>query len=382
MGPRSVLVILFYGISLLWSAFGDMEERIWLHAEVNGKPMQFCFDSGSAWSALCPDALQELGLKFIPDSTNHYSSEVRAGWTESFELKLEGTDTEASFLVLNLPNYVRPDFDGLIGWPMVRPNTIRIEAILGKLTLLSELPKEVAQWTRLTLYTNFDMLDLQVPFSGNSNRVLCVDTGSDNGLSLPAEEWSKWKQAHPHMSVTLVATYTPSDGFYVAEQTWAERVAIGPIVLTGVPIEQAGPFNARRLGNQYAGTIGLAALKRLDLIVDGKNGAAYARTKQHPPLSFSHNRLGAVFVPTARNTNQFVARVEEGTPASEGGIRDGDILMQVGDVVVTEWHDRWSSQFALPAGTKVKLTLRRGAETYTTTATLRDILGPNCKDSK
>ena len=63
--------------------------------------------------------------------------------------------------------------------------------------------------------------------------------------------------------------------------------------------------------------------------------AANLRAKTTPPPRYSHNRLGAVFVPTAAHTNQAVARVVDGGPAYEAGVHNGDVLLQVDEVRVT-----------------------------------------------
>ena len=144
--------------------------------------------------------------------------------------------------------------------------------------------------------------------------------------------------------------------------------------MTGVPIMRAGPFNANRWGTQYEGTLGLAALKRLDIIVDGNNNLAYLRAKTTKPPTFQHNRLGALFLATTDHANQGVARVVKGGPAYDAGVRPGDILLQVDDVIVKGFTTDWQSKFFLPARTKLKLILQRDGKTFNTTATLRDIV--------
>jgi S1-C subfamily serine protease len=154
------------------------------------------------------------------------------------------------------------------------------------------------------------------------------------------------------------------------------------VALAGVPIMSAGPAGAARWGAKYEGTLGLAALKRLDFIVDGNNDLAYLRAKKTPPPVYLHNRLGAIFAATTLQTNQAVARVVIGSPAYEAGVRDGDVLLQVDEIVVTGWSDSWRSRFYMPAGTKLKLTLKRDGKIFNTTATLREILQPSPNKKK
>lgn len=382
MALRHTLIILIVGIVSFLATFSLAQERIWLKAKINDKPVHLVFDSGSSGVALCPQAVQKLGLKFIPSPTNDLQHGLLAGDTEVCTLTLEGTDSETSFLVLDVPPYVSANFDGLIGWWFIEPNVLRIDAIARKVTFLPKLPAQTAQWARFSLLTNFGTLDLLIPHSDHTNGVIRIDSGTDSGLALPAQEWHRWKEAHPKSPITIDADCTPDDGFFLTEEAWADQITIGPVVLTGVPIRRAGPSGRTRWGAQYEGTLGLAALKRLEFIVDGNNGVAYLRAKTTRPPAYRHNRLSAIFVPTTSQTNQAVAQVVDGGPAYEAGVRNGDVLRQVDEVTVKGWTDDWISRFYMRAGTKLKLTLQRDGTNFTTTATLREILQPTTNKNK
>ena len=184
-------------------------------------------------------------------------------------------------------------------------------------------------------------------------------------------------EAHPHILVTLKTDFTPSDGFYVTEEAWADKISVGQVILTDVPITRAGPLGTNRWGERYEATLGLAALKRLDCIVDGNSGVAYLHARRTRPPAYSHNRLGAIFIPTVEQPHQAVAQVISGSPADEAGVRNGDVLLRVDKLDVTNPLNGWPSRFFLPAGTRLKLTLKRDGKVITTTATLREILHPD-----
>ena len=92
MTVRHTLIILIVGIVSFWATLSPAEERIWLDAKINGKPVHLCFDSGSYGSALCPQAVQKLGLKFIPAPTNALWHGVLVGDTEDCILTLAGRE--------------------------------------------------------------------------------------------------------------------------------------------------------------------------------------------------------------------------------------------------------------------------------------------------
>ncbi|MGO8698890.1 MAG: aspartyl protease family protein [Limisphaerales bacterium] len=368
---RQILFVLLAG-----AASGSVAaDRIWLDAKINNQPVRLCFDSGSCISALCPQAVKRLGLRFIPGPTNG----IVAGHTEDCTLNLDGVAGRANFPVLDLPANVIADFDGLIGWWTVSPNIVRIDATASEVAFLPKLPDAAAHWDKFSVLsiTNSGALDLQVPHPGRADGVICLDTGSDSGLALPAPEWARWREAHPHILVTLKTDFTPSDGFYVTEEAWADKISVGQVILTDVPITRAGPLGTNRWGERYEATLGLAALKRLDCIVDGNSGVAYLHARRTRPPAYSHNRLGAIFIPTVEQPHQAVAQVISGSPADEAGVRNGDVLLRVDKLDVTNPLNGWPSRFFLPAGTRLKLTLKRDGKVITTTATLREILHPD-----
>lgn len=350
------------------------EDRIWLEATINRKPVRLCFDSGSEACALSPDGARKLNLKFLSSRTNGLPRGFLPGETEECSLTLQGTEFNTSFLVLDVPPYAGADFDGLIGWPLFSRSLVRIDALNHEIQFLSKLPNRTRQWSQLTLLTNSGCLDLGLTYSSNSDDIISMDTGSYLGFELPVSEWNKWQETHPHSPITYGTTFSPRDGFRIYEEAWADQICIGPIILTGVPIEPTGPANPRRLGKQFKGTLGLAALKRLDIIIDGTKNIALLRPKTTPPPAYPHNRLGAVFVPVPGHTNEGVARVVEGSPAYEAGVRNGDVLVQVDDVLVRSWSTSWLQRFSGPAGSHVHLTLKRDGTMFETTAVLREIL--------
>jgi hypothetical protein len=60
---------------------------------------------------------------------------------------------------------------------------------------------------------------------------------------------------------------------------WAGEYSLDGFVLRGVPVIENNPLAAHFGGDDYAATLGMAALRRMDLIVDRKTGLAYARPR-------------------------------------------------------------------------------------------------------
>ena len=172
----------------------------------------------------------------------------------------------------------------------------------------------------------------------------------------------------------------------MAKESWAEKLAFGSLEMTEVPVAEADKGDVAAGSAGYVATFGMAALKRLDFIVDRIAGVAYLRAKEAPPPAYEHNRLGAVFSPVDLQSEDLIGHVAEGSPASEAGIHNGDVLMRIGDLDVTKWrtdpdnqinHRFWTS----PAGTRLELTLKRGEEVFKANVVLRQILPPDTNSS-
>jgi S1-C subfamily serine protease len=148
-----------------------------------------------------------------------------------------------------------------------------------------------------------------------------------------------------------------------------------------VPVTEVTPVHLALAAPPFEASFGLAALKRLDLIVDGTHGVAYLRPRKSRPPPYDHSRLGAVFVPRDAQSNDLVAQIVPGSPAEEAGIRNGDVLLRVGTLDVTEWRTNpnvlpLSRFWEEPPGTRLDLTLRRGDKDMKVNVTLREILSP------
>lgn len=375
---RAVIVV-----SCLWVEAGNADERIWVAARINGKPARLVFDTGAGAAMLLPAAARRLGLKFTAPQTNAPLAPglIPLGETEQCTLRLFGMNVRGKFSIFDVPDFLRVDFDGVVGWPCLRDNIIQIDAAAQKVTFLPEVPKKVAAWTKVSVRTNSAWLYLELPQGNQTNEMVEVDTGDTVGVALNPPKWREWKLAHPGQPLTLNSFVMPGSGLVVKEEAWARELPLGPLLLSGVPVTEAAPTQAELGPPQFGASLGMAALKRLDLIVDSRHGTAYLRAKTTRPPAYTHNRLGAAFVPAAPQSDALLAQVLEGSPAYEAGVRNGDELLRIGKRDVSHWRTdpklKPNATFREhPAGTKLELTLKRGSQTFKATVTLREILAP------
>jgi Flp pilus assembly protein TadD len=342
------------------------------------------FDTGTEGTGLYPEAVKRLGLKIdvpVPDIPSEHGK-VGVGKTKVAELKLAGASARTRLAIFpsDLASYDLP-FDGIVGWPEVKDNVFLVEASTLTLKSVEQVAQEAATWTRFRVLTNYDILALEVPGPETTPLSVVIDTGKVGGVTLSPQRWQQWITAHPGRPRTLRSYNMFGAGNQLKEESWADEIALGSLVLTDVPVMEANSAEVARGSTGYAGTLGMAALKRLNLVIDGKNHVAYVRPKRTAAAAYPHNRLGAVFVQEQSQGIALFARVAPDSPAAEAGIRDGDVLLKVnGHDVAGLTTDQFLVPLILewdrPAATEFDLALERGIEVRKTKVVLQDILKP------
>lgn len=382
MGNSSTIPSLGLVITILMSlctneARGGTQPKILIKdAQINGTAVKLVFDTGAEANCLFSKAVKRLGLKtgVLPPNIN--SAGGVTGMTEIATLTIGGSSAKGSFFVLGTPTNADINADGIIGWPFLAGNILRINAADLQFQAISAAPNDTTNWNAYPMATNFNTLKIIVRQNDGSSGIVSIDTGGDWGIALPTRDWAHWKARHSAIPITFRSFYTPDHGWLVAKEAWADEMRIGQLIIRGVPVMDSAPSYSTRGKDEYKGTLGLAGLSRLNVIIDGVGSVVYLSAKTNSAPIYPHNRLGAEFAPTTAQKNQNVAVVAVGGPAYDAGIRDGDILLQVDEFPATAVNGDWDDRFCAPAGTNVRLTLKRKGRIFVTVATLRNILPP------
>jgi tetratricopeptide (TPR) repeat protein len=171
----------------------------------------------------------------------------------------------------------RDEVDGRIGWPEVRDNILVFDPRRHTVRRVEKLPAETAGWLKFKVHQDERFLiDLPLP-NGKTGTVL-VDTGDQGGVSLPLEQWIAWQAAHPQAAVSTHHYVGPETGSGTNEIAWADEFTLGGLTLTQVQIGEAPSAVGEGIVN-YAGTLGMDVLERMDLVVDGPGGYAYLKPR-------------------------------------------------------------------------------------------------------
>ncbi len=254
-------------------------------ASINGHPARLDLDTGASSTVLFAARAGRLGLK---------SAEV----SEPAPVTIAGQTLTAPLPMFRLPWYYRlafitmkgPALDGLVGWPEIRDNILVFDAERRTVRSVEQLPPETAGWLKLKLVPNRWLL-LEIPLAGGKTGTLEVDTGSPYGVEMPPGQWKEWRTAHPKAAVASYLGGVLSFGIHFWHMAWADQIQLGPITVADVvvedmPADQGAYLQSNASGATAVWSIGVYALRRLDLVVDGKNGFAYVHPKAPPGPPF------------------------------------------------------------------------------------------------
>jgi hypothetical protein len=382
---KAVLTAILFWVGL-FSLQAD-DDRIYVPAKINGQPVRLAFDTGSGFPyILFSSTAQRLNLsvRSPPAGVPIGRGQVPLGLTSPQKLDLGFTNFQADFGVIEVPSYLHNDIDGAVGWPAFNDNVCTLDFSSGTLSAFTNNPDTLSDWIKCRIQTNSD-LTLELPDKSGRGAIISLDSGTSSGVKLNTPDWLDWESKNAGRPATVDAYFQPGAGLVVTKEDWAEKISLGNLRLTKVPVMQASSADiAMHAGSHlpFEATLGMAALERMDVVLDGIHRIVYLRPKKTPPLPYEHNRLGAVFTPNDFQSDDLVAHVIDGSPGYIAGIRDGDVLLKIGDLDCTQWRTDpnvlpLSRFFERPEETALKLKLKRGDKVFETTTVLQNILPPD-----
>ena len=318
------------------------DSRLPVPIKINGRPARLDIDTGTERTCLFDAGARRLGLQVTPPDPNIKAAPGRvvAGRTEECTLEIGDSSARGRLSVVTLPSYLKPGTDGVMGWDLLGEKIIEMDGPGRTLRIRDHRTFDVSPWQCWTIRPNARVLIVQIPAEpGEPNGVL-IDTGTPGGVDLNPQRWRRWIDAHPDQPATLDASYTPGIGLLVTQERWTPELTLGGQTLREVPVSNRSAIGQTAVGDDYAATLGLFALLRLSIVVDGTCGKAYVKSHPRPegPNRYEYNRLGAVFVPANLQSSDLVAHVVEGSPAYEAGVRNDDVLLRIDDLDATKWR--------------------------------------------
>ncbi len=362
------------------------KDRPCMEAQVNDHPIRLQIDTGAEELMMFSYAADRIGLPYQKPPQPAAPSQLKSGHfmvypSDRCQLRLGNRDVQMRLPICEVPPWVQSaGVDGVVGWRVLSNNILHIDWGRKMLEPVPQIPGPAAQWQRFDVYAppGQRVLALQVSESSESPKAVYIDTGSDGGVEVASALWKEIVAQHPGLSTTIAGSYGPGVGYSASSVCWLPVLKVGNLELHDVPVSEA-PKGFQQWP-AYLAQIGLYGLTRLELFVDGRQNRAYVRAKQDYSKKYDYNRAGVVFLPADGQSADLLAKVLDGGPAYEAGIRNGDRLLRANGRDVAGWQtdpNGWmsdTSTFEQPAGTKVALTIMRDAHPMEVTVVLKDLL--------
>jgi len=363
---------------------GD-EERIFFKAHINGQPVKLAFDTGAKGPFLFRKTARRLNLKVQQPQSDVQSEPgaVKIDLTEKCRLRLidGGVESFIHFAVIDLPEYMNYDFDGIFGWGGLKHTIMEIYPSSRDIKIHNTLTIEKSEWQCLDIRTDLDILVIKMSNEDSTQDCLLVDTGQSSGLSVRKELWQQLFGDTEDQNTTYLAAYTPGVGLVTDKEKWVKEINLGDLRFHEIPVKTGVEANQALMKIGIDVIVGIEALSCYSWIVDGPAGKIYLKRTDlmRTPEKYAYNRLGAVFVPKdIQTSDSLIAHVIKGGPAYSAGIRNGDVLLRIGGLDATKWRTDpdimpLSRFWEMPAGNKVYLVLMRDGKKQEITVTLKEI---------
>ncbi len=259
------------------------QETFLADVRINDKPVSFAYDTGASATVVFTRSAKRLGLKVSKPASSPKPApgKVKIGHTElcRFAVGHETYRLKLATVHVPLPWGWLIDLDGVIGWPDLKDDLFTFDAADDAIKRVDRLPLDTNGWSRLPLNRPAGVLALEIARPDGKTGVLEVDTGNAEGISLSPARWKEWRATHPHARGRWQFNFMPGSGPALGRRYEAEDLAIGPLVWKRVNIRKARPSETGIVEGDdvFEASIGLAALRQLNLIIDRTNHMAYVR---------------------------------------------------------------------------------------------------------
>lgn len=357
--------------------FDLVNNHIYAHGSIDGKPARFLVDTGGA-NLLTPATARKYGLDTSGQLAGQGVGEkaVDMALANAREVRLGGAVLERpTFYIMDLgdiPAVEGVDFDGLVGYEMFRRFGVTIDYAKRELVL--------AEPARFTAPAGAQVIPFELAeripivrgrLDGHDVR-LSVDTGSRASLSLH----SPFVRGHD-----LVARYRAAPeavvGWGVGGASRGRPARFGELELGGLVLPAvAGDLYTGDKGAfaspDVSGNLGGGVLRRFTVAFDYANKRMHLAPNAHFAQTDVFDRSGLWLM--ADGDSLRIADVAPQSAARHARLQVGDRIVTIDGEAAAErglagWRARLREQ---PAGTKLRLEVRRGDAKIGVTLVLAD----------
>ena len=358
--------------------FRLLNNHVYVQAFVNGKgPYTFIVDTGGH-TLLSPHVVAEAGLKPVGEAVTSGAGNGHSttGFVHFDEIAIGAVRLrdEIGFATVIYDKSIEGvPVDGMVGFELIRRMVTQIDYGRHTITFIDPErfePKDVGVAVPFVFYDHLP--DVKGSIGGLPAR-FDIDTGSRTELDIT----SPFVAAHDLRAKFAKGTSAVT-GWGVGGPARAYMVRLPSIMLGPVKVDNLAVGLSEAKGGSFSdpnfdGNVGSALLKRFAVTFDYAHEIMYLkRITPTPPDVGTFDRSGLWINATSGGFN--VVDVAKGSAAADAGVAVGDVITAIDGKPVREagLSDARLLLRARPAGTKVRLTIRRGSQSRSIAVTLRD----------
>lgn len=247
---------------------------------INGQPVHLVLDTGASSTMIYSTTARRVGLQFEPAQPEAVTGnfEISTSMSEPAAVTVNGQTFTSRIPVYKAAG--TPREDGVIGWPEIRDDVLVFDPEKSVVNATNEFARQSGAWTKLRVL-RYEALLLETPLAGGKTGVVLIDTGAPQGVQLSSNQWKEFRASHAQGYSTTVRHSSWSTGAFEVQTLQAKAITLGSLTLHDVPVEAMPPAEAAWLaeaapGDEVVGILGMKALNKINLVVDGRNGFAYA----------------------------------------------------------------------------------------------------------
>lgn len=360
--------------------------HVWVRASVNGgPPADFIYDTGASVTVIDSAYAAKIGLATTGQvQAQGAGSSGGASFATVQKLRLDTPDGDGIELhdlkvgVLNVNSVLAPFFwrecAGVVGFDAIVRFVNEVDYD-GRLLTLRD-PKDYRYEGKgaelpMTLAGHAPVIHVKVDglYEGEAR----VDVGSGSTLDLH----TPFVKKHDLIAKYPAAITVTGGGFggtFESRMARGHSLEVGPYKVDAPLLGLSTITTGALASEDYAGNIGNRLLDRFKLTLDYERRKLYLEPGTHFAEREGFSRFGAQFAKMDGRVT--AAQVLAGSPAAAAGLREGDELISVDAVPVSELDpDRLESRFERDkAGSKVKVQILRDGKPKKLQVVLRDIL--------
>jgi hypothetical protein len=360
--------------------FRLLNNHVYVQGTVNGKgPYTFIVDTGGH-TLISPKAAREAGLQAVGEGTTSGAGDKTetTGFAHYDEIAVGGlrlTDQTAFVTKIYDKEIEGLPVDGMLGFEVFARFAVRLDYGARTMTLWPFDrfdPKGAGTAVPFVFYDHLPSVrgridDIPARFD--------IDTGSRAEVDITSPTVARLNlrgRYTPGIStITGWGVGGPGRSYVVRIPSMTLGTVSAPSVVAGLSEAKGGSI----ADPNYEGNVGSGFLKRFVVTFDYAHRTMYLLPLAPPPVDAGRFDRSGLWI-NAADDGFSVTAVAAGSPAAEAGVAAGDLITALdGKPARPEaLSDARQALRALPAGTKVRLDIRRGGETRALTVTLRDLI--------